>query len=461
MMGADGLRRATQVAILSANYVARRLDPHFPVLYTGRGGLVAHECILDLRPITAETGITAEDVAKRLIDYGFHAPTMSFPVAGTLMVEPTESEDLAELDRFCDAMIAIPREIAQVASGDYDAEDNPLKNAPHTATMLLAADWKHPYRRERGRLPGCRGPAGRSTGRRSGGSTRPTATGTWSAPARRRRRSLTDDGAAGPMAARIIRVARRPDARAAAAMLARAFDDDPVMMWIIPDEQLRRHRLPALFAVLLRRYYLPHQATELVLTADGVLGCGMWAPPGRWLPPARRQLAAVPGIAGALGSRFLAANSAFGAIARLHPREPHWYLAGLGTDPPAQRTGVGGRLLRSRLARCDMTGHAGLPRVEQGEQRRLLRDLRVRRDPRDQDPGRSRALADVAATTPRPGGMMQVIKDARQAIPGPARAPGITGASTCGWLISVSGPTRSRPAARMTRCRTPRTRSTW
>jgi glycine dehydrogenase len=148
MMGADGLRRATQVAILSANYVARRLDPHFPVLYAGRGGLVAHECILDLRPLTAQTGVTAEDVAKRLIDYGFHAPTMSFPVPGTLMVEPTESEDLAELDRFCDAMIAIRREIDQVAEGVYDGQDNPLKNAPHTASMLISGDWKHAYDRE-------------------------------------------------------------------------------------------------------------------------------------------------------------------------------------------------------------------------------------------------------------------------------------------------------------------------
>jgi glycine dehydrogenase len=153
MMGAEGLRRATGVAILSANYVARRLDPHFPVLYTGRDGLVAHECILDLRPITSQTGITAEDVAKRLIDYGFHAPTMSFPVAGTLMVEPTESEDLAELDRFCDAMIAIRREIAKVASGELDAKDNPLKNAPHTAAMLLASDWAHPYEREQAAYP--------------------------------------------------------------------------------------------------------------------------------------------------------------------------------------------------------------------------------------------------------------------------------------------------------------------
>jgi glycine cleavage system P protein (glycine dehydrogenase) len=153
MMGPEGLRRATGVAILSANYLARRLNPHFPVLYTGRDGLVAHECILDLRPLTGNTGITAEDVAKRLIDYGFHAPTMSFPVAGTLMVEPTESEDLAELDRFCDAMIAIRREIARVASGEYDAKANPLKNAPHTASMLLSADWEQPYGREEGAYP--------------------------------------------------------------------------------------------------------------------------------------------------------------------------------------------------------------------------------------------------------------------------------------------------------------------
>ncbi|HUB42066.1 MAG TPA: aminomethyl-transferring glycine dehydrogenase [Streptosporangiaceae bacterium] len=153
MMGAAGLRQATQVAILSANYVARRLTEHYPVLYTGRDGLVAHECILDLRPITAQTGITAEDVAKRLIDYGFHAPTMSFPVPGTLMVEPTESEDLAELDRFCDAMIAIRHEIDLVATGDYDAADNPLKNAPHTASMLISGDWKHAYDRETAAYP--------------------------------------------------------------------------------------------------------------------------------------------------------------------------------------------------------------------------------------------------------------------------------------------------------------------
>src|SRR6202035_4562704 len=135
MMGGDGLRRASQVAILAANYIARRLDGYFPVLYSGRDGLVAHECIVDLRPLTKQTGVTVDDVAKRLIDYGFHAPTMSFPVAGTLMIEPTESEDLAEIDRFCDAMIAIRREIARVAAGELDARDNPLKNAPHPASM--------------------------------------------------------------------------------------------------------------------------------------------------------------------------------------------------------------------------------------------------------------------------------------------------------------------------------------
>jgi glycine dehydrogenase len=153
MMGADGLRRATQVAILSANYLVKRLAAHYPVLYTGRGGLVAHECIIDLRPLTKQTSITVDDVAKRLIDYGFHAPTMSFPVAGTLMIEPTESENLAELDRFCDAMIAIRHEIERVASGEYDRHDNPLCNAPHTASMLLATDWKHPYEREEAAYP--------------------------------------------------------------------------------------------------------------------------------------------------------------------------------------------------------------------------------------------------------------------------------------------------------------------
>ena len=153
MMGAGGLRRATQVAILAANYVAKRLSPHFPVLYTGQAGLVAHECIIDLRPVSRDTGVTVEDVAKRLIDYGFHAPTMSFPVAGTLMVEPTESENLAELDRFCAAMIAIRQEIGRVESGAYDPQDNPLHNSPHTASMLLAADWKHHYERTEAAYP--------------------------------------------------------------------------------------------------------------------------------------------------------------------------------------------------------------------------------------------------------------------------------------------------------------------
>ena len=129
MMGGEGLTRATQVAVLAANYVATRLQPHFPVLYTGRGGLVAHECIVDLRQLTKDTGVTVDDVAKRLIDYGFHAPTMSFPVAGTLMIEPTESEDLVELDRFCDAMIAIRAEI--------DAMPEVLRGAPHTAASVV------------------------------------------------------------------------------------------------------------------------------------------------------------------------------------------------------------------------------------------------------------------------------------------------------------------------------------
>jgi glycine dehydrogenase len=152
MMGADGLRRATLTAVAAANYVARRLDEHYPVLYTGEGGFVAHECILDLRPITKATGVTVDDVAKRLADYGLHAPTMSFPVAGTLMVEPTESEDLAELDRFCDAMIAIRHEVGKVESGEWTAEDNPLRNAPHTAASI-AGEWNHPYSREEAAFP--------------------------------------------------------------------------------------------------------------------------------------------------------------------------------------------------------------------------------------------------------------------------------------------------------------------
>jgi glycine dehydrogenase len=153
LMGPDGLRRATEVAILSANYIAARLADHFPVLYAGEHGRVAHECILDLRGITKDTGVTAEDVAKRLIDYGFHAPTLSFPVAGTLMVEPTESESLAEVDRFCDAMIAIRGEIERVRSGDWPLEASPLRNAPHPAEDLLAPTWERPYSREQAAYP--------------------------------------------------------------------------------------------------------------------------------------------------------------------------------------------------------------------------------------------------------------------------------------------------------------------
>jgi glycine dehydrogenase len=153
MMGAAGLTRATEIAILNANYVAHRLAPHYPVLYTGANGFVAHECIIDLRPITRDTGITVDDVAKRLIDYGFHAPTMSFPVAGTLMIEPTESEDLGELDRFCDAMIAIRTEIDRVGAGEWPADDNPLHNAPHPAVDVTADEWSHPYDRSLAAYP--------------------------------------------------------------------------------------------------------------------------------------------------------------------------------------------------------------------------------------------------------------------------------------------------------------------
>lgn len=152
MMGADGLRRATLTAVATANYVARRLNNYFPVLYTGKGGFVAHECILDLRQISKTSGITVDDVAKRLADYGIHAPTMSFPVAGTLMVEPTESENLAELDRFCEAMIAIRAEIDKVVAGQWPADDNPLVGAPHTAASL-AKDWDHAYSREEAAYP--------------------------------------------------------------------------------------------------------------------------------------------------------------------------------------------------------------------------------------------------------------------------------------------------------------------
>ncbi|MBA2350995.1 MAG: aminomethyl-transferring glycine dehydrogenase [Burkholderiales bacterium] len=152
LMGAEGLTRATQVAILNANYIARRLEPHYPILYKGRNGTVAHECIVDFRPIKERCGTTVDDVAKRLMDYGFHAPTVSFPVAGTLMIEPTESEDKAELDRFCDALIGIRREIAAIESGAADAENNLLRNAPHTHELLLE-DWTRPYSRQQAFFP--------------------------------------------------------------------------------------------------------------------------------------------------------------------------------------------------------------------------------------------------------------------------------------------------------------------
>ena len=152
MMGPDGLKRASEVAILSANYVARRLSEHYPILYKGENGLVAHECIVDLRPLKA-SGVEAEDVAKRLMDYGFHAPTLSFPVAGTLMIEPTESEPKEELDRFVDALIAIRAEAAKVERGEWPAKDNPLKNAPHTMDQVVATGWTHPYSREEAAFP--------------------------------------------------------------------------------------------------------------------------------------------------------------------------------------------------------------------------------------------------------------------------------------------------------------------
>jgi glycine dehydrogenase len=159
-MGAEGLTRATASAVLAANYVAARLGEHYPVLYRGHGDLVAHECILDVRGLTKATGVTVDDVAKRLVDYGFHAPTMSFPVAGTLMVEPTESEDLAEIDRFCDAMIAIKGEIDRVGAGEWTPEDSPLRGAPHTARALVG-EWDRAYPRELAVFPaGATGPNG-------------------------------------------------------------------------------------------------------------------------------------------------------------------------------------------------------------------------------------------------------------------------------------------------------------
>ena len=152
MMGSAGLRRATSVAILNANYIAHRLKDHFPVLYTGPGGYVAHECIIDMRDLKESCGINVEDVAKRLVDYGYHAPTVSFPVAETMMIEPTESESKEEIDRFCDAFIAVAEEIAEIKSGKADPENNLLRNAPHTQELLME-DWDRPYSRERAYFP--------------------------------------------------------------------------------------------------------------------------------------------------------------------------------------------------------------------------------------------------------------------------------------------------------------------
>jgi len=153
MMGADGLTQATKVAILNANYIAKKLAAYYPVLYKGQNGLVAHECILDLRALKKSANIEIDDIAKRLIDYGFHAPTVSWPVAGTIMVEPTESESQAELDRFCEALIAIRQEIADIEAGKVDIQDNSLKNAPHTVESLIVGEWPHPYSREQAAYP--------------------------------------------------------------------------------------------------------------------------------------------------------------------------------------------------------------------------------------------------------------------------------------------------------------------
>ena len=153
MLGAEGLTRSTEMAILNANYITKGLEEYYPILYRGANGLVAHEFILDLRPFRKSADITEEDVAKRLMDFGFHAPTMSWPVPGTMMVEPTESESKSELDRFVEAMITIRREISDIESGKLDKEDNPLKNAPHTAQMVMDDDWSHPYSREQAAYP--------------------------------------------------------------------------------------------------------------------------------------------------------------------------------------------------------------------------------------------------------------------------------------------------------------------
>jgi len=153
MMGAEGLTRATQVAILSANYIAKKLQSAFPILYTGQNDLIAHECIIDLRDVTKRTGVTVDDVAKRLMDYGFHAPTMSFPVAGTLMIEPTESEDIAEIDRFIAAMLDIATEIEAIEKGEVKIEDSALRHAPHTASDVVSEEWNRPYTRQQAAFP--------------------------------------------------------------------------------------------------------------------------------------------------------------------------------------------------------------------------------------------------------------------------------------------------------------------
>ena len=153
MMGDEGLKLATQIAILNANYIKEKLSDFFPLLYSGKNGMVAHECIIDIRPIKDELNISEEDIAKRLIDYGFHAPTMSFPVPGTLMIEPTESESKEEIDRFCTAMISIHNEIQKIRDGTYDAEDNPIKNSPHTIEEVSADEWNHKYTRAEAVFP--------------------------------------------------------------------------------------------------------------------------------------------------------------------------------------------------------------------------------------------------------------------------------------------------------------------
>ena len=189
MMGGTGLTLATKVAILNANYVAKRLEPHYPVLYKGAQGTVAHECIVDPRPLKTSAGVEVEDIAKRLMDYGFHAPTVSFPVAGTLMIEPTESESKAELDRFCDALISIREEIREIELGISDRADNPLKHAPHPLARVLSDAWTHAYGRERAAFPSPCDARSTSSGRRWDASRARTGTGIWSARACRRTRT--------------------------------------------------------------------------------------------------------------------------------------------------------------------------------------------------------------------------------------------------------------------------------